>query len=218
MPREWLDGGFMIKAASLRELAEKTGLNADALSATIDRFNAFARKGVDEDFQRGGNRFDNGWGDPFHGPNPNLGTLEKTPFYAIRIWPGDLGTKGGLLTDGDGRVMDREGQPIAGLYAARNGRTRDGLCVARHAACRCGTRGNDTMIDPADFAELQQLVWLYSHVIDDRRFSRANEVFIEAASGERAHRSGKLRWEKVLQAPSTPITASVMPAPCMKMR
>ena len=74
------------------------------------------------------------------------------------------------------------------------------------------------MIDPADFAELQQLVWLYTNVIDDRRFSRANEVFIEAASGERAHRSGKLRWEKVFQSSSAPITASVMPAPCMKMR
>lgn len=120
MPRDWLDGGFMIKAASLRELAGKTRLDAAALSATIDRFNGFARKGVDEDYQRGGNRFDNGWGDPFHGPNPNLGTLEKPPFYAIRIWPGDLGTKGGLLTDGDGRVMDRDGNPIAGLYAAGN--------------------------------------------------------------------------------------------------
>ena len=53
-------------------------------------------------------------------PNPNLGPLEKGPFHAVKIVPGDLGTKGGLLTDEHARVLDTKGKVIPGLYAAGN--------------------------------------------------------------------------------------------------
>ena len=118
--RPWTDAGVMIEAPTIADLARQTGIDAAALTATLDRFNHFARTGVDEDFRRGASTFDNGWGDPYHGPNPNLGAVEKPPFYAVKIWPGDLGTKGGLLTDADARVLDMRGAAIPSLYAAGN--------------------------------------------------------------------------------------------------
>lgn len=119
-PRPLLDSGFFIKADSIDELAGKCGIDRPALRATIDRFNGFARSGDDPDFGRGRNAYDRVFGDGTVSPNPNLGTIEEAPFYAVRVYPGDLGTKGGLLTDEHGQVVDREGRPIAGLYAAGN--------------------------------------------------------------------------------------------------
>jgi 3-oxosteroid 1-dehydrogenase len=119
-PRSLIKAGFFVKAASLEALAGKIGIDPAALAATVERFNRFARTGEDEDFGRGGNAFDNGYGDPWTSPNPNLGTIEEAPFYAVRIYPGDLGTKGGLVTDEHGRVVDKEGRPIEGLYASGN--------------------------------------------------------------------------------------------------
>jgi 3-oxosteroid 1-dehydrogenase len=86
----------------------------------VERFNGFARRGVDEDFGRGQTPYDRYWGDPNHRPTPSLGPIEKGPFLASRIYLGDLGTKGGLLTDGDGRVLRPGGEAIEGLYAAGN--------------------------------------------------------------------------------------------------
>lgn len=119
-PRSLMDAGFFVKAGSIAALADKIGIDPAALGATIERFNRFARAGEDEDFGRGGDVFDNGYGDPWTKPNPNLGTIEEAPFYAVRIYPGDLGTKGGLVTDEHGRVVDGEGRAIGGLYAAGN--------------------------------------------------------------------------------------------------
>jgi len=53
-------------------------------------------------------------------PSPNLGPLEKPPFYAIRIVPGDVGTAGGVMTDENARVLGEDGSPIPGLYATGN--------------------------------------------------------------------------------------------------
>ena len=89
--------------------------------ATVERFNGFARTGVDEDFGRGSTVYDNYYGDPRVKPNPNLGPLEKGPFTAVQLVPGDLGTKGGLLTDEHARVLDEStASVIPGLYAAGN--------------------------------------------------------------------------------------------------
>jgi 3-oxosteroid 1-dehydrogenase len=82
--------------------------------------NDFARTGKDLQFGRGGNVFDRYYGDVNVKPNPNLAPIAKAPFYAIRLWPGEIGTKGGLLTDRDARVLDAAGQPIAGLYCVGN--------------------------------------------------------------------------------------------------
>ncbi|MEI9982082.1 MAG: FAD-binding protein [Aliidongia sp.] len=110
----------LIKAGSWAELAGKIGVPADALAATIARFNTMAKAGKDEDFRRGENAYDQYYGDPRVKPNGNLGPLDKPPFYAFRIYPGDIGTKGGLKTDVNGQVVDPEDRPIAGLYAIGN--------------------------------------------------------------------------------------------------
>jgi 3-oxosteroid 1-dehydrogenase len=119
-PKSAYESGMVVKASSLGELAGKIGVDAAGLSETVSRFNEMAEKGVDRDFGRGRTAYDQVYGDPSNKPNPNLGTLEKAPFYAVKVWPGDLGTKGGLLTDEHARVVDKEGSPIKGLYAAGN--------------------------------------------------------------------------------------------------
>jgi len=112
--------GSAITAPTLDELADLIKVDRDALRATVARFNRFARNGVDEDFDRGRTVYDNYYGDPSVKPNPNLGPVEKGPFTAVKVVPGDLGTKGGLLTDEHARVLDESGAVIPGLYAAGN--------------------------------------------------------------------------------------------------
>lgn len=119
-PKKWLDSGYMIKANTLEELALKCGIEPTGLRNTIDRFNAFCRNGRDEDFGRGDQAFDRTHGDPTVRPNPNLGTIETGPFYAVRIHPGDVGTVGGLVTDPDALVLRKDGTPLHGLYAIGN--------------------------------------------------------------------------------------------------
>jgi 3-oxosteroid 1-dehydrogenase len=119
VPRRYRDG-FLVKAATVDELAAKIDVDPAGLAATIERFNDMARRGKDEDFGRGDSGSDRYYSDHRVGPNPCLAPLDTAPFYAIRVYPGDLGTKGGLVTDEGGRVLDREGAPIPGLYAAGN--------------------------------------------------------------------------------------------------
>ncbi|MET0379042.1 MAG: FAD-binding protein [Spongiibacteraceae bacterium] len=119
-PKKLIDAGFFIKADSLDDLALQCGIDARKLHRTVSHFNLMARKGVDDDFNRGDNAFDNSYGDPLVQPNPNLGPIEQAPFWAVRIYPGDIGTKGGLLTDENAQVVRDDGTPIGGLYAAGN--------------------------------------------------------------------------------------------------
>lgn len=120
LPRRWFDTGVLSRADTISELGDKIGVPADHLAATVARFNTFARTGRDEDFGRGTSAYDRYYGDPRQHPNPNLGALENGPFYAARLVPGDLGTKGGLVTDIDARVQRDDGTVIPGLYAAGN--------------------------------------------------------------------------------------------------
>ena len=112
--------GIMLKAPTLRDLAGAMGADPALLRATVERFNGFARAGVDGDFGRGNSAYDRYYGDPTVHPNPNLGPLEKGPFSAYRVVIGDLGTKGGVVTDVDGRALREDGSVIEGLYAAGN--------------------------------------------------------------------------------------------------
>ena len=93
---------------------------ADGLRETVERFNGFARSGVDEDFHRGESAYDKYYSDPTVKPNPSLHSIDQGPFYAVKIVPGDLGTKGGLVTDERARVLRPDGTVIEGLYAAGN--------------------------------------------------------------------------------------------------
>ncbi|MDG1479455.1 MAG: FAD-dependent oxidoreductase [Myxococcota bacterium] len=112
--------GFLKKSDTLAGLAEACEVPAQALLGTVERFNGMADTGIDTDFSRGVSLSDRYYGDPRVTPNPCLGRLETPPFYAVRVYPGDLGTKGGLVVDTRGRVLDAADAPIPGLYAAGN--------------------------------------------------------------------------------------------------
>ena len=119
-PESWVDAGVLVKADTLDELAAKIAVDPAGLKNTVERFNGFADTGVDLDFQRGTDAFERYYSDPRVGPNPNLGRIERAPFWAVPVVPGDLGTKGGLLTDENARVLREDGSVIQGLYAAGN--------------------------------------------------------------------------------------------------
>ncbi|HMJ15492.1 MAG TPA: FAD-binding protein, partial [Polyangiaceae bacterium] len=112
--------GFLKKASSLGGLAEKIGVDAHGLEQTVQRFNELARSGRDTDFGRGESLYDRYYSDRKITPNSCLAPIEAAPFYAIEVYPGDLGTKGGLVTDAQGSVLDERGSAIAGLYATGN--------------------------------------------------------------------------------------------------
>ncbi|QNO29486.1 FAD-binding protein [Sphingopyxis sp. OPL5] len=109
-----------LKAPTLKALAGQMGVPPAALEATVARFNGFARSGEDADFGRGGAAYDRYYGDQSVKPNPNLAPIDQAPFYALKVYPGDIGTKGGLATDEAARVLDGQGAPIPGLYAIGN--------------------------------------------------------------------------------------------------
>jgi len=120
LPRRWYQAGAVHRAPTVAELADQADIDPAALAKTVVRFNEFAQAGRDEDFHRGDSAYDRYYSDPRCRPNPCLAPLATPPFYAIKIVPGDLGTKGGLRTDERARVLRADGTPIAGLYAAGN--------------------------------------------------------------------------------------------------
>jgi len=119
VPKAWLESGVVLEANSFEELATKIGAPPAQLRATADRFNELARKGHDDDFNRGDSAYDNYYGDPTL-PNPNLYPLGKPPYYAFQIILGDLGTSGGLRTDEYARVLRSDDSFVKGLYAVGN--------------------------------------------------------------------------------------------------
>ncbi len=120
MPGDGIDPEWLHKADTLDDLADKAGIDAEGLKSTVDRFNELARQGNDSDFDRGGTAYDKYCGDPRIQPNPCLGTIEEPPFYALPVYLGTIGTKGGPRTNVNGQVIDVYGNIIEGLYAAGN--------------------------------------------------------------------------------------------------
>ncbi|MBE9372864.1 FAD-dependent oxidoreductase [Saccharopolyspora sp. HNM0983] len=113
----FLRSGFLHKARTVAELAAKIGVPGGRLQATLDEFNAGAARGEDPKFGRGSNWFHHFKGDMEHKPNPNLETLDKGPFYAVKIEMGDLGTYAGLAVNDRSEVLDADDRPVPGLYA-----------------------------------------------------------------------------------------------------
>jgi hypothetical protein len=113
---------WIVEAPTARELAERIGVPADALERTLARWNEHAERGEDPDFGRGRGKHDRWWGDPDYGDDPRatVGPLDTPPYYAVQVFSGALGTKGGPRTDAEGQVLDVDGHPIGGLYAAGN--------------------------------------------------------------------------------------------------
>lgn len=118
--KKLIELGELVIADTVEELAEKMKVKKETFFETIERFNEFARQGVDRDFQRGRTEYDRYYSNPRVKPNPNLGTIEKGPFRALKVYPGDLNTKGGLITDEHARVLRKNGTVIEGLYASGN--------------------------------------------------------------------------------------------------
>lgn len=116
-PQEWYDTGYLKRADTLDALAELIGVEPAVLKATVMRFNQGARTGTDMEFGRGKRVYDRWLGDRYHKPSATLGTIEKPPFYAAPVVPGDVGTYGGVITDEHARVLRPDGTPIEGLYA-----------------------------------------------------------------------------------------------------
>jgi 3-oxosteroid 1-dehydrogenase len=119
LPADWL-GKAYYRGKTLEELAGQIGVDPRGLQESVRRINEYARTGVDTEFGKGGNNYDRVYGDASVTPNPCLGPITKPPFYALKLDAGEIGTKGGLLTDEHARVLDTQGQPIEGLYAVGN--------------------------------------------------------------------------------------------------
>jgi 3-oxosteroid 1-dehydrogenase len=117
---EWFDSGVIVKADTVEELAGLIGVPAGALAGTIEEWNASASQGKDPAFGRGELPFDRFFGDPQVSPNPCVGPLVAGPYWAWKVQPADLGTKGGLDCDPHGNVKAAAGGVIPGLYAAGN--------------------------------------------------------------------------------------------------
>lgn len=116
----FLKNGYLLRADSISELERKLALPADSLTATVERYNGYAAKGEDPDFQKGGTDYNRYLGDPENKPNPCLRPIDQGPYYAVRVYPGDIGTSVGLVTDENAQVLAADSHPIAGLYACGN--------------------------------------------------------------------------------------------------
>ncbi len=112
-----VDAGYLVEAQTLDELARKLEIDPLGLAQTVARNNEMAKAGSDPDFGRGGNDYNLSLGDPEHGPNPCLGEILQAPFYAVRLYPGDIGTLVGLQVNTSAQVLEGQDQPIPGLYA-----------------------------------------------------------------------------------------------------
>lgn len=112
--------GYLLKAQSLLELADLAEIDANGLVQTVARVNQFAALGEDPDFGKGCNAYNRHLGDADHKPNPCVGSVTRAPFFAIKIYPGDIGTALGILVDAHARALDREGNTIPGLYIVGN--------------------------------------------------------------------------------------------------
>lgn len=118
--RKHVANGYLHEGGTIAELAGRAGIRPDALTATVERFNGFAKTGVDAEFGKGETIYDRSNGDPDVAPNPCIGPIATPPFYALRIVPTPLATSRGLRADTSARVLDEEGAPIPGLYVCGN--------------------------------------------------------------------------------------------------
>jgi 3-oxosteroid 1-dehydrogenase len=117
-PKAWIETGFVKRHDTIEGLAEQLGMDPAVLRTTVDTFNDSARVGVDSQFGRGNRAYDNWLGD-FHRKDGShaLGAIDRGPYYAMPIVPGDVGTYGGVVTDENARVLREDGSAIEGLYA-----------------------------------------------------------------------------------------------------
>jgi succinate dehydrogenase/fumarate reductase flavoprotein subunit len=112
--------GYVVRAATLPELARALGIASQGLGETVDRHNGFAKTGIDLEFAKGSDAYQRNLGDAGHAPNPCIGPIATPPFYGLKLYAGDIGASIGLVTNGFAQVLRRDGTPVAGLYACGN--------------------------------------------------------------------------------------------------
>lgn len=112
--------GYLKRAGTLADLAGQIGVPPRALEETIGAFNKYAENGEDPLFGRGSNIYQRSLGDADQQPNPCVAPLKEAPFYAVAVYPADLGMSAGIVTDAQARVLAADGSPISGLYACGN--------------------------------------------------------------------------------------------------
>lgn len=115
-----LRSGYLKRGRTLAELAAECGVDAAEFERTVASYNAHAERGEDPEFHKGSTAYNRYLGDPSVTPNPCLAPIKTGPFYAVQLVIGDLGSFAGLKTDAQARVLDGEGRPVPGLYAAGN--------------------------------------------------------------------------------------------------
>ncbi|MEH3148674.1 MAG: FAD-dependent oxidoreductase [Methylobacterium frigidaeris] len=115
-----LASGYLRQGATLAALAAAIGVPEAALVETVETFNRDASRGEDPAFGRGGDIYQRHLGDADHRPNPCVAPIERAPFYAVAVWPADLGMSAGIETDAEARVLGTDGAPIPGLFACGN--------------------------------------------------------------------------------------------------
>lgn len=120
IPKDWIAKGWARQDSTLEGLARQCGIDPAGLTATVERFNGFCDTGVDEDYGRGRSAYNRYYADPTHKPNPSLGPIAEPPFWAVQLWPGDVGTCGGVVANESAQVMRPDGGVIDGLYATGN--------------------------------------------------------------------------------------------------
>jgi succinate dehydrogenase/fumarate reductase flavoprotein subunit len=117
-----LRNGYLVKGRTLAELAQRAGIDANALEATVRNYNEGAVRGEDREFGRGSTSFNRYLADPERKPNPCVAPVGDGPYYALKVVMGDLGTFDGITTAVTGEVLDSNGGFIDGLYAVGNDR------------------------------------------------------------------------------------------------
>lgn len=141
--------GWVSRGESLEDLASSLQISPEGLQRTVQRFNGFAREGVDHDFHRGEKKWSLADRDTIRGGNAQnrrLGGLEKSPFYGVRLYPGIFVSSGGLRTDRNAQVLNARGSRIGNLYAIGN--------VAAHLEYGIGYQAGYSLASAMTFGRL----------------------------------------------------------------
>lgn len=115
-----IQSGYLIRAATVADLAAQTGIDRQTLEKTIADYNANAKNGKDPEFGKGQDDYGRYLGDASNPINPNVAPLDHAPYYAVWMYAGDIGNFAGIKTDENARVVRKDGSVVEGLFAVGN--------------------------------------------------------------------------------------------------